>query len=179
MSGIEDPVTWVAAQGADPVRQRILHALAVRAASEPPGALRDKLIATLRLRASKAPLPPQKQHTPAAAHPLAGLLALLQLDAGQELRQVRIHHGTWRKLRAARSIADLNAPVAGHLGPLNGQALATRALQQIHELAPDYLHRLLAQMDAIAALETLHASGEAEKQARASKKKAPERQRRR
>lgn len=159
------------------MRRRILHALALRAAAQPPGALRDKLIATLRLRASKAPLLPQKQHTAAPSHPLADLLALLQLDAGQELRQVRIHHGTWRQLRVARSIADLNAPVSGHLGPLNGQALATRALQQIHELAPDYLHRLLAQMDAIAALEMLHPPGEAEKPARAGKKKAPDRRR--
>lgn len=175
--GIDDPIAWAATQPADPVRRRILHTLALRAAAQPPGALRDKLIATLRQRASRAPLPARKPHAPAPAHPLAGLLALLQVDAGQELRQVRIHHNTWRQLRVARSLADLHTPVAGHLGPLNGQALATRALQQIQALAPDYLHRLLTQMDAITALEQLQAPGDAEKPVRASKKKAAERRR--
>ena len=177
MSSIEDPVNWVAAQRADPVRRRMLHALALRAAAQPQGALRDKLIATLRQRASREPLVQQKQHYPALGNPLAELLALLQLDASQELRQVRVHQSTWRQLRVARNIADLHAPVAGHLGPLNGQALATRALQQIQLLAPDYLHRLLTQMDAIAALELVQAAGEAERPARTSKKKATERRR--
>ena len=177
MSSLDDPVNWVAAQRADPVRRRMLHALALRAAAQPPGALRDKLIAALRQRASREPLAHQKQAYPALGNPLAGLLALLQLDASQELRQVRIHESTWRQLRVARSIADLHAPVTGHLGPLNGQALATRMLQQIQGLAPDYLHRLLTQMDAIAALEVLQAAGEAERPARTTKKKAPERRR--
>ncbi|MCV2368137.1 DUF2894 domain-containing protein [Roseateles oligotrophus] len=177
MSLIEDPVNWVAAQRADPVRRRMLHALALRAAAQPQGALRDKLIVAIRQRASRAPLVHQKQHYPALGNPLAELLALLEFDASPELRQVRIHENTWRELRVARSIADLHAPVAGHLGPLNGQALATRVLQQIQLLAPDYLHRLLAQMDAIAALELMQAAGEAEKPARTAKKKAPERRR--
>jgi hypothetical protein len=155
----------------------MLHALALRAAAQPAGALRDKLIATLRQRASQAPLAQQKQHYPALGNPLAELLALLQEDASPELRQVRIHQSTWHQLRAARNIADLHAPVTGHLGPLNGQALATRALQQIQLLAPDYLHRLLTQMDAIAALELAQLAGEAEKPARTAKKKAPERRR--
>ncbi|WP_077036820.1 DUF2894 domain-containing protein [Pelomonas sp. KK5] len=173
MSSIDDPVGWVAAQRVDPVRRRVLHALALRAQAQPPGALRDKLIATLQRRASSESLPPRKQDHPALdTRPLAELLALLQLDAGQELRQVRIHHGTWRQLRVARSMAELNAPIVGHLGPLNGQALATRALQQIQRLAPDYLHRLLTQMDAIAALELVQAPGEADKPARAGRKKA-------
>ncbi|MCV2361711.1 DUF2894 domain-containing protein [Paucibacter sp. TC2R-5] len=175
MSSIDDPVNWVAAQRADPVRRRMLHALALRAAAQPQGALRDKLIATLRQRASRKPVAHQKQQYPALGNPLAALLALLQLDASQELRQVRLHESTWRQLRVARNIAELHAPVTGHLGPLNGQALATRMLQQIQGLAPAYLHRLLTQMDAIAALEQVQAAGEAP--ARTSKKKATERRR--
>jgi hypothetical protein len=177
VSGSEDPVNWVAAQQADPVRRRMLHALALRAAAQPPGALRDKLMATLRQRASRKPVAHQQQDYPALGNPLAELLALLQLDGSQELRQVRIHQSTWRQLRVARSMADLLAPVAGHLGPLNGQALATRALQQIQLLAPDYLHRLLTQMDAIDALEQVLAAGEAERPARTTKKKAADRRR--
>ncbi|MEJ6005602.1 DUF2894 domain-containing protein [Paucibacter sp. AS339] len=105
------------------------------------------------------------------------MLALLPPDANQELRQVRIHQSTWRQLRVAQSIAELQAPVTGHLGPLNGQALATRVLQQVQQLAPDYLIRLLTQMDAIAALDQVQAADEAEKPARTSKKKVPERRR--
>ena len=175
MSGIEDPVAWAAAQPADPVRRRVLHALALRVQAQPPGAMRDKLIALLRQRASREPLAQGQQAHLALANPLSELLALLQADAGQELRQVRIHHGTWRQLRVARSIAGLNAPVTGHLGPLNGQALATRALQQIQTLAPDYLHRLLAQMDALATLEHVQAPNESEKPTRTPKKRARER----
>jgi len=155
----------------------MLHALALRAAAQPAGALRDKLMATLQRRASREPLVHRKQDYPALGNPLAELLAMLPLDASQELRHVRIHQSTWRQLRVARSIADLHAPVAGHLGPLNGQALATRALQQIQGLAPDYLHRLLTQIDVIAALELMQAAGEAERPARTSKKKAAERHR--
>ena len=177
MSLVEDPVAWVAAQRAEPVRWRVLHALALRAQAQPPGALRDKLIAALRQRASRAPLAQRKNGHPSRAAPLAELLASLQPDAGPELRHVREHQSTWRQLRVARNIAELNAPVAGHLGPLNGQALATRALQQIQLLAPDYLHRLLAQMDAIAALELMQGPGEAEKPVRTSRKKTPERRR--
>jgi hypothetical protein len=177
VSSIEDPVNWVASQRADPVRRRMLHALALRAAAQPAGALRDKLIAALRQRASRAPVAHQQQDYPALVNPLADLLALLQLDASQELRQVRLHQSTWRQLRVARNIAELHAPVTGHLGPLNGQALATRVLQHIQRLAPDYLHRLLTQMDAIANLELVQAAGEIERSARTAKKKAAERRR--
>ncbi|MFY7866945.1 DUF2894 domain-containing protein [Roseateles sp.] len=153
----------------------MLHALALRAAAQPPGALRDKLIAKLQQRATREPLVQQKQHYPGLGNPMAELLALLQLDASPELRQVRIHHSTWRQLRVAQSIAELQAPVTGHLGPLNGQALATRMLQQVQSLAPDYLLRLFTQMDAISALDQMQAAGEAERPARALKKKAPAR----
>jgi hypothetical protein len=50
--------------------------------------------------------------------------------------------------------------VPEHLGPLNSQVLATRALQQLQALAPDYLQRLLTQLDSLAALAALPA-GEA------------------
>ncbi|MCV2348283.1 DUF2894 domain-containing protein [Paucibacter sp. Y2R2-4] len=155
----------------------MLHALALRAAAQPPGALRDKLLEKLQERASRAPLAQQKQDYPALANPMAELLALLPPDASQELRHVRIHQSSWRQLRVAQSMADLRAPVTGHLGPLNGQALATRMLQQVQSLAPDYLLRLLTQMDAISSLEQLQVAGETERPARAIKKKAPERRR--
>ena len=101
--------------------------------------------------------------------PLAGLLAQLQAQAGPELRNVRAHQRTWGQLRVARRMAEVSAPVPEHLGPLNNQVLASRALQQLQALAPDYLQRLLTQLDTLAALAPLQAAdAPADKPARRS-----------
>ena len=55
-------------------------------------------------------------------------------------------------------MAEVSAPVPEHLGPLNSQVLVARALQQLKDLAPDYLQRLLTQLDALAALAPLQAA---------------------
>jgi len=59
--------------------------------------------------------------------------------------------------------------VPEHLGPLNSQVLVTRALQQLQGLAPDYLQRLLTQLDTLAALAPLQATAETEKPTRAAR----------
>ncbi|MDN3920352.1 DUF2894 domain-containing protein [Roseateles violae] len=171
MSTIEDPLAWAAAQQLDPVRQRMLLALARRAAAQPPGPMRDKLLAKLLQRAASRTAAKPVERVAARANPLAALRSLLD-DSGQGLRQLRLHQGTWRQLRVARRLAELSAPVPLHLGPLNSQVLATRALQQLQSLAPDYLHRFLAQMDAIAALTPVNANTDIERAARAPGKKA-------
>jgi len=173
VSTIEDPVAWVEDQKADPVRRRILLALARRVATQPPGLLRDKLVAKLRERASRQQVEQLVRASAMLANPLAELLSQLQTDAGQELRQVRIHQSTWRRLKIASHIAEVSAPVPVHLGPLNSQVLASRALQQLQSLAPDYLHRLLTQMDTIAALAPLRADIETDRPPRAVSKKPP------
>ena len=159
MDALDDPVAWVQAQAeADPVRRRVLEALARRAAAQPPGALRERLVAKLRQRAQAGPAPvPARAATPTAS-PLAELVARLQAVAGPELRHVRAHQRTWSQLRVARRMAEVSAPVPEHLGPLNSQVLVTRALQQLQTLAPGYLQRLLTELDTLAALAPLQAA---------------------
>ncbi|MFG6457253.1 DUF2894 domain-containing protein [Roseateles sp. BYS96W] len=156
-----DPVAWALAQaGSDPVRARVLSALARRASAQPPGALRERLVARLMARAQAAPALPAPAPAPAPRRPpspLATLVAELQA-MGTDLRQVQAHQPTWRALRAQRRLAEVAAPVPEHLGPLNSQVLVARALQQLHALAPDYLQGLLTQVDTLAALAPLQAA---------------------
>ncbi|MFT7776428.1 DUF2894 domain-containing protein [Roseateles sp.] len=175
MDTLDDPVGWVAARtDTDPVRRRVLEALARRAAAQPPGALRDKLVARLLQRAQAEPAPPPVRPSASTARPLAALVAKLHPGAGPELRNVQAHRRTWSALRLTRRMAEIAAPVPEHLGPLNSQVLVARALQQLQSLAPDYLQRLLAQLDALAVLAPLQAAAEADKPARpAARKPAP------
>ncbi|MFN3860330.1 MAG: DUF2894 domain-containing protein, partial [Roseateles sp.] len=123
------------------------------------GALRERLLARLQQRAALPPTPqPERPAPPGAPGPLAELLARLRPEAGPELRNVRDHQRTWSQLRLARRMAEVSAPVPEHLGPLNNQVLATRTLQQLQALAPDYLQRLLTQLDTLAALAPLQAA---------------------
>ena len=75
-------------------------------------------------------------------------------------------------------MAEVSAPVPDHLGPLNSQVLVTRALQQLQALSPDYLQRLLTQLDGLAALAPLQGADGAEKPARPAVKKPPAARRR-
>ena len=155
---MDDPLVWLAGQPPtdNPVRQRVLQALAGRAAAQPPGALREQLVARLVQRALAQPAvlyaPPHFMRAPS---PLADLLASLQ--PGAELRTVQAHHRTWTALRVARRLADVAAPLPDHLGPLNGQTLMRRTLQQLQALSPDYVQRFITQLDTLAALAPLAA----------------------
>jgi hypothetical protein len=178
MDALDDPVGWVAAQAPDdPVRRRVLEALARRASAQPSGALREKLVAKLmqRAQAEPAPLPARRPANPSS--PLTDLVARLQAGAGPELRNVQAHRRTWSALRLTRRMAEVSAPVPEHLGPLNSQVLVSRALQQLQALSPDYLQRLLTQLDGLAALAPLQAAAEAEKPSRPAARKAPARRR--
>jgi hypothetical protein len=150
---MDDPLAWVQAQAeADPVRRCVLEGLARRACAQPPGALRERLVAKLLQRARAEPVVRPAWRAASAASPLAAFVAELQAGAGPELRNVQAHGRTWSELRVARRMAEVSAPVPEHLGPLNSQVLATRALQQLQALAPGYLQRLLTQLDSLAAL---------------------------
>ena len=161
MDALLDPLGWVQARPEpDPVRRRVLEGLARRASAQPPGALRERLVARLLQRAQAEPVVRPALQPVGAASALAEFVAQLQAGAGPELRNVQAHGRTWSQLRVARRMAEVSAPVPEHLGPLNSQVLATRALQQLQALAPDYLQRLLTQLDSLAALAALPA-GEA------------------
>lgn len=171
-----DPLAWLQARAeSDPVRLRVLQGLARRAAAQT-GALRERLVGRLVQRAEAAPVPLPARPAAPPASPLAALVAKLQ-PASPELRNVAAHRRTWGALRVQRRLAEVSAPVPEHLGPLNSQVLVTRALQQLQGLAPDYLQRLLTQLDTLAALAPLAAPAEAEKPARparpAARKAAP------
>jgi len=136
----------------------VLSALARRASAQPPGALRERLVARLMARAQAAPALPTPAPAPSRPpSPLATLVAELQAT-GTDLRQVQAHQPTWRALRVQRRLAEVAAPVPEHLGPLNSQVLVARALQQLQALAPDYLQGLLTQVDTLAALAPLQAA---------------------
>jgi len=177
MDALDDPLAWLQARSeADPVRLRVLQGLA-RRASEQSGALRERLVGKLLQRAEAATLPLPAGAATGKPGPLAELVAQLQA-AGPELRNVSAHRHTWSALRVQRRLAEVSAPVPEHLGPLNSQVLVTRALQQLQGLAPDYLQRLLTQLDTLAALAPLAVAAEADKPARpasrpAAKKAAP------
>jgi hypothetical protein len=158
VDALHDPLAWLQAQAeADPVRRRVLEGLARRASAQPPGALRERLVARLLQRARAEPVVRPVRRPVDATSPLAEFVAQLQAGTGPELRNVQAHGRTWSALRVARRMAEVSAPVPEHLGPLNSQVLATRALQQLQALAPDYLQRLLTQLEGLAALAALPA----------------------
>lgn len=176
MDALEDPVGWAAAQAAaDPVRRRVLEALARRAGAQPPGALREQLVARLVQRAQAEPASLPARRATNAASPLTELVALLQAGAGPELRHVQAYRRTWSELRLSRHMTEISAPVPEHLGPLNSQVLVARALQQLQALSPDYLQRLLTGLDTLAALAPPQAA--VDKPARPAAKKAAVRRR--
>jgi hypothetical protein len=163
----DDPVAWAAAQAAsDPVHARVLQALARRAAAQPPGALRTRLVGVLEQRAQRpaaVTLPPRAAVVPAAPGELGELLERLWLAQPEpELRNIQAHRRTWGALRLARRLAEVEAPVPETLGPLNSQVLVRRALQQLKALSPDYLQRFIAQLDELAALAPLQAAADSE-----------------
>jgi hypothetical protein len=164
MTAMDDPVAWAEAQAAgDPVRQRVLQGLARRAAAQPQGALRERLVSLLEQRAQKATAERPVLRAANAPSPLAELVARLRpMHASPELRNVQAHRRTWGDLRLARRLAEVEAPVPDTLGPLNSQVLVRRALQQLKALSPDYLQRFIAQLDGLAALAPLQATAEAE-----------------
>ncbi|MGM9482652.1 DUF2894 domain-containing protein [Roseateles sp. NT4] len=171
-----DPVAWVQARAeVDPVRRRVLEALARRASAQAPGPLRERLVAKLLQRAEANPAPLPVRRVANTTSPLTALLA--ELQAHPELRNVQVHRRTWTALRLTRRLAEVSAPVPEHLGPLNSQVLVARALQQVQGLSPDYLQHLLTQMEALAALAPLQVAADAEKPARPAAKKPAARKR--
>lgn len=175
---MDDPVAWVQTRAeADPVRRRVLEGLARRAAAQPEGALRERLVSKLVQRAEATPVSLPVRRTASTPSPLTELVAEMQAGAGPELRSVQVHRRTWSALRLTRRLAEVSAPVPEHLGPLNSQVLVARALQQLQTLAPGYLQRLLTQLDALAALAPLQGAAEAEKLQRSTAKRSTSRRR--
>lgn len=71
----------------------------------------------------------------------------------QELRAVRAWRGTWSQLAVQRRVTQALAQVPPQAGPLNTQRLVHEVLSTLDALAPAYLHRLVAQLEALLWLE--------------------------
>ena len=151
----------------DPVRFRFIEAMARRAGALPPGEARrllDERVAALiadyqeksdREDADRATAPAltalklQKPLEPRS--PLAALVDRLapQTAAQPELKALQHVRDTWTRLDADRRLTQSLAAVPGNAGPLNSHHLMHRALSEMRELSPAYLHRFMAYVDAL------------------------------
>jgi Protein of unknown function (DUF2894) len=170
MHPAQDPLAWLQSlprplQGlaAQPARWRVLEALARRTAAQPPGALRELLAQKLESRwcLMQQAMPPAVPSTIAATPPAAGgskpgplkrLLACFPDTDHPDLRSLRLDRRSFTRLRVEHRLAPLQTPPPQPVGPLNALALVPRALAILGETSPEYLQRLLAHVDALAAL---------------------------
>ncbi|MDO9352812.1 MAG: DUF2894 domain-containing protein, partial [Solirubrobacteraceae bacterium] len=91
--------------------------------------------------------------TEPARHALAGLVAQLhrQQAAAPDAMADTLGYlrSTWSRLSADQRLTQSLAKVPENAGPLNSQHLVHRALTQIRDLSPEYLHHFMAQVDAL------------------------------
>lgn len=168
---------WLAerrAQGAqrqDPVRFRLIEAMAQRAAGHQ-GLAAERLAQRLQQlaaaydaalrQAPPAPAPAERASSTTTG-PLGQLVAALAAHAPPEpeLRTLRDFRSTWSRLSAERRLTQSLAVVPDNAGPLNSQQLVHRALRLMRELSPGYLDRFVQHVDALLWLDQLNAAGAA------------------
>lgn len=98
-----------------------------------------------------APLPAPPERPAPAPDALSALVqALRQHRAAAEGGAAP---GPWARLSVQRELAQAAAARPDPAGPLNSHALALRTLQSLQRLAPGYLERLVAQLEALRWLE--------------------------
>jgi hypothetical protein len=59
------------------------------------------------------------------------------------------------QIRSESRIAESLEAAPAQAGPLNAQGVVVRTLHRLQQLSPDYLERLMVQVDALSALEAL------------------------
>lgn len=96
---------------------------------------------------------------------------------GGELKALRYFRDTWSKLSVDQQLTQALAAGPDNAGPLNSHLLVLNTLTRLRELSPDYLIRLMSQLDALLWLDQA-ASGPASRKTLASleaerKKKPP------
>ena len=164
--------------------QHRVQALARRAALQQ-GAVRRLLDDRLRaLQAADAAAVPQAVHpatAPAApcarTSPLSALLAHITRqgvpaeaadtprDAAdtatrpRELKALRDYRSTWSRLAVEQRVNQALSRVPPNAGPLNTQRLVHEALSALRGTSPDYLHRLVTQVEALLWLERVGQGG--------------------
>jgi len=163
------------AQGAprvDPVRFRHIEALQRRAAAHQGETRRllDARLARLMSTCAQAVVQastaaPKLRNQAPTRSALAELLAHPAgptADAGQrtphahapnELKTVRYFRSTWSRLRVDQQMVQALAGVPDQAGPLNTQRLLHQAMTALRDVSPAYVHRLMAQVEALLWLE--------------------------
>ena len=163
----------------DPVRERLVEALARRADAHTGAARRvldDKLAALRERLAASREVAPVGQTGHAARGPLADLVdhaarlkpapvlgggtapraALPGKPAaisGPEPRTLQFFKRTWSRLSADQRLAQSRATLPDNAGPLNSHHLVHRSLMLMRELSPEYLEHFVAYVDALQWLE--------------------------
>ncbi|RZI86171.1 MAG: DUF2894 domain-containing protein [Rubrivivax sp.] len=165
---------------ADPVRFRLIEALARRAADHD-GAVRralDERVASLlqsladhlersEVDASapaKAPARPgalgellahaaQQKSELAVGAPTLGQAMPASLSSPSDVAMLPFFRRTWSKLSADQRLAQSRSSLPDNAGPLNSQHLIHRALTQMRELSPAYFEQFIAHVDALLWLE--------------------------
>jgi len=158
--------------GADPVRLRMIEAMARRADGLHGDArriLEDRLASLMA--AYGQPSTREAHGDPAAAQvvanrgPLSELSqrlgtqapshALHQRAPSGETELLRYFQGVWTRLSADRRLTQSLAKVPDKAGPLNSHHLAHRALAAMREASPGYFHQFVAHVDALLALDQM------------------------
>ncbi|WP_374434610.1 DUF2894 domain-containing protein [Inhella sp.] len=135
-----------------PARWAVLQGLTRRAAQQQ-GALREVLLHKLAARLAALPAP-SAEAAPEASCP-SPLQALALAPRPPELQAFEFDRRDWTRLRLAQRLDAAPAPTEApnaQLGPLHTQVLVPQALAQLRELSPEYLQRLMVQLDQLMAL---------------------------
>jgi hypothetical protein len=157
----------------DPVRFRLIEALARRASAHGGGARRvldDKLARLLAAYGddlSKRAAPANadaSQPGPSLRCALADLLDHIarhsshQRDGptANDLQALGYFRSTWSRLSADRRLTQSLAKVPEKAGPLNSHQLVHRSLTLMRELSPDYFHRFMTYVDALLWVEQMN-----------------------
>jgi hypothetical protein len=142
----------------DRVRWTLVESLARRAAGQDADVRRllqerlDRLLAEHLAEPGQGPVEP--------GTPQRGAIAALLDHLAEQTARREGHHAspayfrrTWAKLGARQRLAQSLATLPENPGPLNSQHLVHRALTLMGELAPAYLERFVAHVDALLSLE--------------------------
>ncbi|MED5619119.1 DUF2894 domain-containing protein [Ideonella sp. BN130291] len=175
----------------DPVRFRVIEAMARRAAGRDGAARRIvhrkamQLLAAYvqdlcqaNVAADQAPGPAPGGDRSALRQLVDRLARPAPAGAAPELQAMKQFRGTWARLKAEQRLTQSLAKVPANAGPLNSHHLVHRSLTLMKALSPEYLHVFMAHADALLWLEqaTLPAPARAhDTPARASGGRKPQR----
>ncbi len=90
-----------------------------------------------------------RQPPPTEADPASTGSARKLQSAPTELKTLQYFRSTWTRLSADQRVTQALAKVPENAGPLNSQHLVHRALNEMRDLSPAYLHRFMPYVDTL------------------------------